>query len=96
MDVINELGGRGLPPRGTPTLVLRLALISVTSKFASLSSCPVDVTVKGAITHLLVQDPGDVDDMTSGKAAFFKRGLISLPRVQAELVPLSVRSLTRR
>ena len=36
---INELESRGLPPRKTPTLVQRLALVGVTSEFASLPSC---------------------------------------------------------
>ena len=54
------------------------------SKFASLPCCPVGVTVQDAVTHA-----GYVDDMATGKPALFKRGLFSLPRVQAGLVPLS-------
>ena len=47
------------------------------------------VTVQDAVTHVLCQDAGYVDDMATGKPALFKRGLFSLPRVQAGLVPLS-------
>ena len=89
VDAINKLGDRGLPLRGTPTLVQRLALVGVTSEFASLPNCPVGVTVQDAVTHVLGQDPGFVDDMATGKLVLFKRGLVSLPRVQAGLVPLS-------
>ena len=89
VDAISELGGSGLPPRGTPTTVQRLALVGVTSEFASLPACPVGVTVQDAVTHFLGEDPGYVDDIATGKPALFKRGLVSLPRVQAGLVPLS-------
>ena len=65
-----------------------LALAGVASEFASLPDCPADVTVEDAITHILGQDPVYVDDMTTGKPALFKRSLVSLPRVQAGLVPL--------
>ena len=86
MDAINELGSRGLPPHSTPTSVQRLALAGVASEFASLPDCPADVTVEDAITHVLGH--GYVDDTTTGKPALFKRGLVSLSRVQAGLVPL--------
>ena len=48
-----------------------------------------DVTVQDAVTHILDQDSGYVGDMATGKHALSKRGLVSLPRVQAGLVPLS-------
>ena len=89
MDAINELVGRGLPPRGSPTAVQRLALVGVTAEFASLPNCHVGVTVQDAVTHVLGQDPGYVDDMGTGKLSLFKRGVVSLPCVQAGLVPLS-------
>ena len=60
VDAINELGGRGLPPRGTPTSVQRLALVGVTSEFAALRSCPVGVTVQDAVIHVLGQVSGFV------------------------------------
>ena len=88
MDAIKELGSRGLLPHATPTSVQRLALAGVASEFASLPDCPADVTVEDAITHVLGQDHGYVDDTTTGKPALFKRGLVSLSRVQAGLVPL--------
>ena len=88
-DAINELGSRGLPLRGTPTSVQRLALAGVASEFSSLPGSPVWVTVQDAVTCVLGQDPGYVDDMATGKLALFKRSLLSLPRVQAGLVPLS-------
>ena len=88
MDAINELGSRGLPLHATPTSVQRLALAGVAPEFASLPDCPTDVTVEDAITRVLGQDPDYVDDTTTGKPALFKRGLVSLPRVQAGLVPL--------
>ena len=78
VDAINELGGRGLPPRATPTSVQRLALASVASEFASLPDCPADVTVEDPTSYVLCQDPGYVDDMTTGKPS----------RVQVGLVPL--------
>ena len=74
VDAINELGSRVLPPRGTPTSANRLELAGV---------APVGVTVQDAVIHVLGQDPGFVDDMATGKLALFKRGLASLPRVQA-------------
>ena len=78
-------GGRGLPPRGTPTSVQRLALCGVASEFAPLPDCPVDVTVGIAV---LGHELGYDDDTATGKPALFKRGLVSLPRIQAGLVPM--------
>ena len=89
VGAINELEGRGLPLRGTPIAVQRLTLASVALEFSSLPNCPAGVTVQDAVTHVLGREPGYVDDMATGKPALFKRGLVSLPRVQAGLVPLS-------
>ena len=67
--------------------------------YLSLPECRVGVTVQDAVTHVLDQERGNVDDMATRKHALFKRGLVSLPRVQAGLVnfssvvPLKVRSL---
>ena len=97
-SVAEACGGRhqrtgwaqGSPRRGTPTLVQRLALVRChLSKFASLPCRPVGVTVQDAVTHVLGQDAGYVDDIATGKPALSERGLDSLPRVQAGLVPLS-------
>ena len=57
------------------------ALAGVASEFSSLPGSPVWVTVQDAVTCVLGQDPGYVDDMATGKLALFKRGLLSLPRV---------------
>ena len=51
-----------------------------------LLECPLDVTVWCVI--LLGPDPDCVDDVVSTTPALFRRGLVSLPRVQAKLVPL--------
>ena len=69
MDAINELGGRGSPPSGIPATVHRLALAVVAAEFDSLPDCPVGVTVQDAVTHVLGQDPGHVDDMATKKPA---------------------------
>ena len=67
VDAINELGGGG---RGS-----------------SLRTCQCCFGVLLAATlpcvHVLGQEPGHVDDMAVGKPSLFKRGLVSLPRVQA-------------
>ena len=65
MGAINELGSRGLPPSGTPTLVHRLALSGVASEFSSLPECLVGVTVQHAVTQVPGQDLGYVDDMAT-------------------------------
>ena len=58
-------------------------------EFASLPSCPVGVTVQDAVTHVLGQDPGYVNNTATRKAALFKRGLVPLSSV----VPPGVCSL---
>ena len=54
-------------------MVQRLAFAGVASEFSSLPEFPVGVTVQDAVTHVLGQHPGYVDDMASGKPALFKR-----------------------
>ena len=39
------------------------------SEFSSLPECLADVTVQDAVTHVLGQEHGDVDDMATGKLA---------------------------
>ena len=87
VDTINDLGNRGIPLRGTPTSVQRLALAGVALHFSSLPEGLVGVTVQDAITH---SRPGRrTSDMATRKPALFRRGWVSLPCVQVGLVPLS-------
>ena len=73
VDAINELGGRVLPSRGTPNVVQRLALVGVTSEFASPGR---GHSRSGPGSWLCRRQ-------ATGKPALFKHGLVSLPRVQA-------------
>ena len=83
-------GAEGYRPAEIPLLYNDLHWSVVSSEFASLPNCLVGVMVQDAVTHVLCQDPDCLDDKATGKLALFKRGFVSLPRVQAPCLKMTL------
>ncbi|CAK0855849.1 unnamed protein product, partial [Prorocentrum cordatum] len=91
LQTLNEMGGRGAVRRpGAASGPQTDALERLRSSYATVPSCPSDLTADSATRAVIGSDPGyGFDDMASGKYASYQRGKVSLPRVASGAVELA-------